>query len=123
MIACVGMSTTLHGVMRDLITPQELSVAEFFFSCGRLHVLNNGLIPCEATALNTILPIVFKGQCKLKQVDPLLRVKVLDFIQAMYIADKQGRITWKIGNQVNVINNLPKGSRYFWRKGWNYERH
>lgn len=118
MIACVGMSTTLHGVMRDLITPQQLSVAHFYFSCGRSHVLNNNSLPCEATALNTTLPIVFRGQCKLKQIDPLLRMKVLDFIQAIYIADKQGRVKWEVGNQINIILSLPKGTKYFWRKGW-----
>lgn len=118
MDACIGMSTTLHGVMRGLIEDTDLDGAAFIFSCGRGHVLGTDLTPCEATALNISRPVVIQGRCRLLDVDPAFRPSVVCFVRAVERAEREGRVTWLAGNQAAAIANLPKGTRVFWRKGW-----
>lgn len=115
---CVGMSTTLHGYMRGLVHTNDLENATFHFSCGRSHVLTPETVPCEATTLNRILPVVWKGTTKLKYVDPQFRIKVAMFVNMVRRADSEGRVNWLVGNQQKIVQSLPKDSQVFCRKGW-----
>lgn len=121
MVVCIGMSTTLHGYLRGLVEDDHLREACFYFSCNRSHLLGAGL-PFEVTTLNTALPVRYSGRCTLLHVDPEYRQPILQFLKLMDEADDDGRITWEVGNQLQIVENLPKGTQYFWRRGWNDEQ-
>lgn len=119
MIACVGMSTTLHGYMRGLVDDTHLRDALLFFSCSRGHVLSTGgRVPCEATTLNRERPIVMRGECRIQNVDVEFRPDVRRFLGLIREADDDGRVTWGIGSQTAMIESFHVGTDYFWRKGW-----
>ena len=118
MIACVGMSTTLHGYMRGLVDDTHLQDALLFFSCSRGHVLSAGRVPCEATTLNRERRIVMRGECRIQDVDVEFRADVLRFLELIQEADGDGRVAWEIGSQTAMIEAFHVGTNYFWRRGW-----
>ncbi len=118
MIACVGMSTTLHGYLRGLVTDAQMKEALLFFSCSKGHVLTPGGVPCEATMLNTQRPIIMRGRCRMQAVDHDFRAGVMRFLELVREADADGRVAWGIGSQTAMIGAFPEGTDYFWRRGW-----
>lgn len=140
----IGLTGCINDTMLEKIDLAELvrGDARFAFGCDRLHVINNNrdLVPMEATWANEERVCgekdpnsPFDSRRRARQplyqndanvhlmvpcesVDPTHRDRLLIFMAAVRIADDQGRVEWKIGNQPAYMGQL-RGHHECWFMG------
>lgn len=140
----IGLTSTLEGVLNRQIALSLLlnTDTRFAFSCHKDHVISadRNLVPMEATWFNSdrigerdpdsrfdkrprSRPARHGNQADSHQmvsydaVDEANHDRLEVFMAAVSLADSDGRVQWKIGNQLAFMGQLEEGE-WFWQGEW-----